>query len=52
MIKLNITNDGVVETPISNKLPIIEVTEEQYSAIRDGRLVVVNGKLVENKEME
>ena len=50
MVKLNIVNNGLVEVPFDENLPTIEVTEEQFEQIKNGKLRYENGKLVDNTD--
>lgn len=50
MVRLNIVNDGVVATPLNDEYPIIEVSDKQYNEILEGKLIVVDGKLVKKEE--
>lgn len=51
MVRLNIVNNGLVEVPFDENLPIIEITEEELEQIKNGQLRYENGKLVDNADI-
>lgn len=50
-MKLNIINDGLVAVPFDENLPFIEVTEEEFVKIQDGKLKLINGVLTDITEL-
>lgn len=50
MVKLNIYDDSWQEFPLLEDKPIIEITNEQYIDLLNGKLRVENGKLVDNSQ--
>lgn len=45
MIKLNIVNGGFIATPFNETLPFIEVTNEEFIQIQNGKLKLISGVL-------
>ena len=50
MVKLNIIDNKFVACPLNEELPTIEVTDEQFNLIMDGKLVWKNGQLTDNTQ--
>lgn len=48
MVKLNVIENKFVACPLDETKPIIEVTDEQFQLITEGKLVWKNGELVDN----
>lgn len=47
MVKLNIINDTIRQLPFVESEPFIEVTDEEFVKIQDGKLKLVNGVLTD-----
>lgn len=48
MVKLNIINGGLVQTPFDENLPTIEISEENYKRLVDGEIMFKNGLFIDN----
>lgn len=47
MVKANIVGNGLIFVPFDENLPFIEMTEQQYEDVVDGRLQLINGVLTD-----
>ena len=50
MIRANIINGDLIFVPFDETLPFIEMTEQQFNDIVDGKLRFINGLLVDMTE--
>lgn len=50
MKKANIFDNYVQYFPLLEDMPIVELTNEQVEELESGKLIVVNGQLVDNNE--
>ena len=50
MVRLNIYNNEWQELPLMEDKPIVEITDQQYIDLLNGKLRVENGKLVDNSQ--
>lgn len=48
MVKMNIINGCLVQTPFNENLPTIEISDEQYTQLIDGEIMFKNGVFVDN----